>query len=341
LVVRTISVIIPFFQREPGILSRALNSIQSQTIPDGWAIEVIIIDDASPCPAHHEVRDMHWREPLRLKVVRQENRGVAAARNRGLEEAHNSATVIAFLDSDDMWPPNHLAHAIQAIDEGFDFYFTDNRRQGFHKSHVHTFCGQETGRFIAASQQKSGILAIPTDVMVGLVVQEFPTQASTIVYNFSIAPLLRFNTDLKAAGEDMLFFTALTSKATRVGFDLDSIVECGGGLNMYFGNLGWDSPKCMAIRVDQLIAHRLIGTMANLSPETKKRNAAVVIVCRRELAFHTGRNLMKYPARVPKAIFRLLRSDPGAALMLPIDMIVVALSQIFGSSRGKTEERRA
>ncbi len=280
-----VSVIIPYFQRDPGILTRALNSIQSQHVPDDWVVDVIVIDDASPCPAHDEVRDLHWREPLRLKVVSQENGGVAAARNRGLEEVDQSSILIAFLDSDDIWPANHLARAIQAHESGFDFYFTDNRRPGFHESHVYTFCGPQTGEFIAASQQKSGVLTIPTDVMVGLVVQEFPTQASTVVYNFGIAPLLRFNTDLKAAGEDMLFFTALTSKATRVGFDLDSIVECGGGLNIYFGNLNWDSPKCMAIRVDQLISHRLLGRMVNLSPEIQKRNDAVVISCRRELAF--------------------------------------------------------
>jgi len=339
--VRTISVIIPFFQRDPGILTRALRSIQSQIIPDDWAVEVIIVDDASPCPAQDELRDLHLKEPLRLKVIRQENGGVAAARNRAFEEVDPSATLIAFLDSDDVWPANHLARAIQAHESGFDFYFTDNRRQGFHNSHVHSHCGPETGRFIAASQQTNGILEIPTNVMVGFVVQEFPTQASTIVYNFNIAPLLRFNTDLKAAGEDMLFVSALTSKATRIGFDLDSIVECGDGLNIYFGSLNWDSPNFMAIRVDQLITHRLIARMANLSSDNKTLNAAVVNFYRREVAFHISRNVVKYPSRVSKEILRLIRSDPGAALMLPIDMIVVGLSLIFGNSMGKAEARRA
>ncbi len=338
---RTISVIIPYFQREPGILSRALNSIISQEIPDGWAVEVIVIDDASPCPAQDEAHNLHLKEALHLKVIRQENGGVAAARNRGLEEVDPSTILIAFLDSDDIWPSNHLARAIHAHKSGFDFYFTDNRRPGFHESHVHTFCGQKTGRFIAASQQINGILPIPTNLMVGLVIQEFPTQASTIVYDFGVAPLLRFNTELKAAGEDMLFFTALTSKATRVGFDLDSTVECGGGLNIYFGNLSWDSPKCMAIRVDQLIAHRLIGRMATLSPETKQLNDTVVKSCRRELAFQTLRNLFKYPARVPKEISRLMRLDPRVALLLPMDVIRVAVCQAFGSNRDKAEERRA
>jgi succinoglycan biosynthesis protein ExoW len=86
--VRTISVVIPFFQREPGILTRALYSVMLQHVPSGWSVEVIVVDDGSPRPAHDEVRELNFKEPLRLKVVRQENGGVAAARNRGLEEVH-------------------------------------------------------------------------------------------------------------------------------------------------------------------------------------------------------------------------------------------------------------
>src|SRR5262249_24211242 len=158
----TVSVIIPFFQRNPGILTRALTSIQSQVIPDDWSVEVIIVDDASPCPADDEVRDLHLKEPLRLKVVRQENGGVAAARNRGLQEVAQSATLIAFLDSDDIWPVNHLAHAIQAFDSGFDLYFTDNRRPGYHMSYI-AECAPETGRVIASARDKSGVVEIPAD----------------------------------------------------------------------------------------------------------------------------------------------------------------------------------
>ena len=333
-----ISVIIPFFQREPGILIRALNSIKSQNIPDGWSVEVIVVDDGSPRPAHDEVGDLHCSEPLHLKVLRQENGGVAAARNRGLEEVDQSATLIAFLDSDDIWPANHLAHAIQAIDSGLDFYFTDNRRAGHHSSYI-GHCAPETGKLLATTQQKTGVVEIPADQIVGLIVKEFPTQASTVVYKRNVAADLRFNTKLKAAGEDVLFFSMLAGNAKRIGFDLDNCIECGSGVNMYFGNFEWDSPKCMAIRVDQVLAHRLIGKMVKLSPESKKRNDVEVMYYRRELGFQTMRNLVKHPARVPKEIARLIRSDPRVALMLPLDMICVALGQVFGSGRGKSGRR--
>jgi hypothetical protein len=93
--------------------------------------------------------------------------------------------------------------------------------------------------------------------------------------------------------------------------------------------------------MDQVLAHRLIGKMVKLSPESKKRNDAEVMYYRRELGFHTMRNLVKYPARVPKELARLIRLDPAAAVMLPVDMICVALDKVFARSRGKTPERRA
>jgi glycosyltransferase involved in cell wall biosynthesis len=125
--VQEIAIIIPFFQQAPGILARALNSVASQPIPEGWSAEVIVVDDGSPRPAEDETGSLRLPAPLRLRVVRQRNGGVAAARNRGLDEASLSATLIAFLDSDDEWPPDHLARAIKAYDSGFDFYFADKR----------------------------------------------------------------------------------------------------------------------------------------------------------------------------------------------------------------------
>ena len=73
--------------------------------------------------------------------------------------------------------------------------------------------------------------------MLGLTLNEFPSQASTVVYRRSINDGLRFDTDLKASGEDVLFLTCLVASATRVCFDLDSMLECGEGVNMYFSNL--------------------------------------------------------------------------------------------------------
>jgi len=328
-----VSVVIPFFQRESGILAKALSSIHSQLVPEDWSVDVIVVDDGSPCSVQDEVRHIKFTEALRLKVLRQENSGVAAARNRGLDEVDQETTLIAFLDSDDIWMPDHLARAIAANGCGFDFYFTDNRRPGHHDSHVRSNCGPLTGKFIEAAQQKNGVLEIPTDFTVGLILKEFPTQASSIVYRRGIAPHLRFDTRLKAAGEDVLFFAALATTAKRVGFDLDSYVECGGGTNIYFGHLSWDSPRFLAIKVDQLLAHHLVSKMIMLSPLNKEWNDAHVVECRRTFGFHLLRNLAKHPSRVPSAICRLVRKVPLAALSLPMDLFHAIRIAISGRTQ--------
>ena len=51
------SVIIPNYQCEAGILTRALESISKQLIPDDWSVEVIIVDYGSPVAAKTEIRD--------------------------------------------------------------------------------------------------------------------------------------------------------------------------------------------------------------------------------------------------------------------------------------------
>ena len=113
--------------------------------------------------------------------------------------------------------PIILARAIEATRERLRFLFhrqPQTRAPQFTRAaHI---AGRRPRRFIAAAQQQSGVLEIPTDYMVGLIVKEFPTQASTVVYKRSIAPYLRFDTRLKAAGEDVLFFAALVSTANRV-----------------------------------------------------------------------------------------------------------------------------
>lgn len=159
-----------------------------------------------------------------------------------------------------------------------------------------------------------------------------------MVYKRSIAADLRFSTTLKAAGEDLLFLCILVAAANNAAFDPDSCVECGAGLNMYFANFSWDSPKCLAIRVDQIIAHRLVDRMAKLSPENRKRNDAEVKYYRRELGFHTARSLLKYPARVPKPIMRLIKEDGPAAMMLPLDILHGAFSVVLRNYKNKKHE---
>ncbi len=96
---KSISVVISLYNKEPHV-ARALGSILSQTAP---AQEIIVIDDGSTDRGGEVVKE--FTDP-RIRLIRQENQGVSAARNRGVEEAKGE--LIAFLDADDAWRPRFL-----------------------------------------------------------------------------------------------------------------------------------------------------------------------------------------------------------------------------------------
>ena len=98
----TVSVVIPAWNRAAWI-SEALDSVAHQTRP---ADEVIVVDDGSA----DSTADAAAAHPLAPRVVTIPHRGVAAARNRGVEAAQGD--LIAFLDSDDLWLPEKLARHV-------------------------------------------------------------------------------------------------------------------------------------------------------------------------------------------------------------------------------------
>jgi glycosyltransferase involved in cell wall biosynthesis len=108
----SISVVIPYKDR-PEQLERALRSVSSQTVlPE----EVIIIDDGSLIPL-----ELKGNYQIPARVVRQSNRGPAAARNLGIREA--ACDWIALLDSDDTWLPEKLETQVRLIEQHKDAGF--------------------------------------------------------------------------------------------------------------------------------------------------------------------------------------------------------------------------
>ncbi len=134
-----LSVIIPLFNKERHI-ERALRSVLAQTVQDS---EIVVVDDGSTDGGAAVVFGIH---DSRIRLIRQANAGVSAARNRGVEAA--SSEFVAFLDADDEWMPRFLEANLTAHSKHFGLVasFTNFRK------------GMEIEPVIQSIRGKEGIL---------------------------------------------------------------------------------------------------------------------------------------------------------------------------------------
>lgn len=103
-----VSVIIPTFNRALNVES-AIRSALAQNYPD---FEVIVVDDGSTDETPYILNRL---DSPRLRVLRQANKGVSAARNAAIEAAQGD--IIALLDSDDVFLPGKLAAQTRFMQE--------------------------------------------------------------------------------------------------------------------------------------------------------------------------------------------------------------------------------
>jgi len=105
-------VVVPTYNRESLVLE-TLESVAAQSRP---ADRVVIVDDCSTDDTVARVQAWIDRQsgPTDWMVVRRdENGGVSAARNSGTQHA-TDCDLLAFLDSDDLWPPDFIERNVSA-----------------------------------------------------------------------------------------------------------------------------------------------------------------------------------------------------------------------------------
>lgn len=110
----TISVIVPVYNVEPYI-RRCIDSILAQTFTD---FELILVDDGSPDNCG-KICDEYAQNDNRIHVIHQENGGLSAARNAGIDFAfeNSDSRWLNFIDSDDWVHPEYLERLYQATVE--------------------------------------------------------------------------------------------------------------------------------------------------------------------------------------------------------------------------------
>ena len=93
-------------------MERALRSVVEQSLAVG---EIIVVNDGSTDNSEVIVREFIARHPeANIRLITEENRGVSAARNRGISEAKGD--YVALLDADDWWLSNYIAEVCRLME---------------------------------------------------------------------------------------------------------------------------------------------------------------------------------------------------------------------------------
>ncbi len=107
-----VSVIIPTYNLS-GLVGQAVESVLGQSVTD---FELVIVDDGSTDNTREVIKKFVDK---RIKYFYKDNGGVASARNFGIK--NSSGDFVAFLDDDDLWPPDYLAVMLGALENSDDY----------------------------------------------------------------------------------------------------------------------------------------------------------------------------------------------------------------------------
>ncbi len=102
-----ISVVVPVFNGD-RYLTETLESVAAQSLNP---MEIIVVDDGSTDESGNHARSFRPE----VRYFHQSNQGPGAARNKGV--SHACGDFIAFLDADDLWPPDSLQARYTAFEE--------------------------------------------------------------------------------------------------------------------------------------------------------------------------------------------------------------------------------
>lgn len=184
-----VTVMIPVYNAERYI-DRCIQSVIKQTYGK-W--EILAIDDGSNDRSYELLQTYKRSYPEKIRIIKQENRGVAETRNRGIHEA--CGKYIMFLDNDDYIDCDYLEKYVNAIEKNdYDCVIGGFRRENSDGNVIQSF--------------------IPSS-MWSVYAMDFVPWARIINRSFLVDNSVRFYDG--SVGEDIYFNFLLLSKTDRVG----------------------------------------------------------------------------------------------------------------------------
>lgn len=273
IIVRDIGIVIPFYQTQQGILSRALASAENQSLAHRCV--VYVVDDESPFSATDEIAQFPAFENIDVRIIRQKNGGAGKARNTGLDNLDKSIRYVAFLDSDDAWHENHLEVAISTLEVGYDAYFSDHyaalypdvsnfSRIGTLDVPQHTLLDMHHRSYAMTISMIDHIISDGGGVI----------GTSNVVYSYEKFPKLRFREEFYN-GQDFFFWMDLSDQQAKWCFSTQITCTCGTGLNIYSGS-GWGTKNSLRRIRNEMFVWTSAERFYSLTPALKKANTKTI-----------------------------------------------------------------
>lgn len=320
---RNIAVVIPYFQRQPGLLLACVQSVLAQR--DVPPVHVIVVDDGSPLPAQQELAPLLQAHPT-VQVVVQANAGPGAARNRGIEHVDADTDVVAFVDSDDCWEEGYLVDALASFQHGADLFFANSRRFGIEKTRFEWSHASGRNLDIAshtAIEGDRGLYLFDGDFFDFAVFRSGIISTSTLAYRYARFPQLRFNTQL-FNGQDRFFKLQLAKAASRAAFSTRVCAVEGQGINI-FDNSRWGSEKSLNLLFNYIRLSKTILAQIELDRTQRAFVQAQLARSRYNLAGTVLHLLRKGTPIQPEILSKTFRADPASALLFLPNLLRAAV----------------
>ncbi len=309
-------VVVPYFQREPGILLKALESVFAQH--DADVSSVVVVDDASPSPAEADIANLDADQRNRVVILHQANGGPGAARNTALSHFGTDIEFVAFIDSDDQWDATHLARGLNALAKGYDVYFSNlldfdspidyfQRRGGLWREHHPQLTSTEPV-FGYAGRMNAQILAANF------------IQLSTVIFRRATAPSLRFRTEFRRAGEDILFWLELARLTNRFCYSTAIEVYYGRGVNVYRSAASGSEAAFERLRDETRFRRTVLQEFVSDRPDRSNARRALRQV-RKQFAAEILHRLSRRQTLSMTELTMQWQLDPFSVLSLPVNCI--------------------
>lgn len=317
---KTVAVIVPYYQKQSGILQRALQSVIQQQLQPDVSVRIYVVDDQSPTPPTIDLDYIQTSFKADIRLLSRPNGGPGAARNMALQHlVGDPVDYVAFLDSDDAWEPTHLAEALGALETGATFYFCNHIRDaeyGNYFDHLPDFKNR--------LQPDQSVSSFAANALTDLFITECPPQTSTVIYRYDQNAGIRFIEELRGAGEDHVFWISLvTANATAV--NADPLVNCMTGVNLYWSSLSWDNPKSIDRYGYLILFYLQLKSNGAVYSANSKRIDSKLLDYQFAYSYSLSRGIAKGFTVNGSLVRRIFEKAPATILMLPLRAAVAFL----------------